>query len=178
MACPGPWHPRRQSFSKFRGELELRIREIIGQPCAELDVELIDGVLSRDHVHMFIAVPPQHALSGLPFPHKRLFLSDQRQYHRRHGASASRQADRRTSHGGFNVKRCLSVHRWPPDWLIRVRAYLSNERPFSRVTSHPVAMFDGCTIIPRARGFWLREAGPFHRSACRCHGSPTRIRRG
>ncbi len=40
-----------------------RIREIIQQPCAEMDVHSVKGVLARDHVHMFIPVPSQIALS-------------------------------------------------------------------------------------------------------------------
>lgn len=47
----------------LRGRLRLRIREIIRQTCAELDLSLIKGVLSKDHINMFITVPPQHALS-------------------------------------------------------------------------------------------------------------------
>ena len=50
-------------YDVLRGELRLRIREIIRQVCHELDVEIIKGVLSTDHVHMFIAVPPKIAIS-------------------------------------------------------------------------------------------------------------------
>ena len=52
-------------YDVLRGESRLRIRELIRQTCAELGVEIIKGVLSRDHVHMFISVPPQHALSDV-----------------------------------------------------------------------------------------------------------------
>lgn len=52
-------------YDVFRGKLRLRIREIIRQTCTELGVEIIKGVLSRDHVQMFISVPPQHALSDV-----------------------------------------------------------------------------------------------------------------
>ena len=40
-----------------------RIREIIMQACAEMGVHIVKGVLARDHVHIFISVPPQIALS-------------------------------------------------------------------------------------------------------------------
>ena len=50
-------------YDVLRGELRLRIREIIRQVCHELNVEIIKGVLSTDHVHMFIAVPPKIAIS-------------------------------------------------------------------------------------------------------------------
>jgi REP-associated tyrosine transposase len=43
----------------------VRVREIIHQVCAELGVTIVKGVLSRDHVHMFVAVPPQLAISEL-----------------------------------------------------------------------------------------------------------------
>ena len=50
-------------YDVLRGDLRLRIREIIRQVCRELNVEIIKGVLSTDHVHMFIAVPPKYAIS-------------------------------------------------------------------------------------------------------------------
>ena len=47
----------------LKGAMRERIREIIGQACAEMGVHIVKGVLARDHVHMFISVPPQIALS-------------------------------------------------------------------------------------------------------------------
>ena len=47
----------------LEGAMRERIREIIGQACAEMGVHIVKGVLARDHVHMFISVPPQIALS-------------------------------------------------------------------------------------------------------------------
>jgi putative transposase len=47
------------------GDLRLRVREIIRQVCDELDVHIFNGALSRDHVHMFIAVPPNLAISDV-----------------------------------------------------------------------------------------------------------------
>jgi REP-associated tyrosine transposase len=42
-----------------------RLREIIRQTCAEMGVQIIKGVLSTDHVHMFLSVPPHLALSNV-----------------------------------------------------------------------------------------------------------------
>ena len=39
-----------------------RIREIIRQVCAENGVEIVRGVLSSDHVHMFVSVPQKLAI--------------------------------------------------------------------------------------------------------------------
>lgn len=47
----------------LEGAMRERIREIIRQACAEMGVHIVKGVLARDHVHMFISVPPQIALS-------------------------------------------------------------------------------------------------------------------
>ena len=48
------------------GDLRLRVRQIIRQACDELDVQIVKGALSKDHVHMFIAVPPNRAISEPP----------------------------------------------------------------------------------------------------------------
>ena len=40
-----------------------RIRTIIRQVCRELGVQIVSGVLSREHVHMFVEIPPHVAVS-------------------------------------------------------------------------------------------------------------------
>ncbi len=47
-----------------------RIREIIRQSCAVMGVPIIKGVPARDHVHMFINVPPKLALSAVNLRNK------------------------------------------------------------------------------------------------------------
>ena len=47
----------------LEGMMRERIREIIRQTCDELGVHILKGVLARDHIHMYISVPPQLALS-------------------------------------------------------------------------------------------------------------------
>ena len=42
-----------------------RIREIIVQTCAEMGVHIVQGVLGRDHVHMFLSIPRKLALSNV-----------------------------------------------------------------------------------------------------------------
>jgi putative transposase len=52
--------------TKYRykeGDLRRRIRDIIRQVCAELGVTIIKGVLSRDHVHLLVSIPPKHSVS-------------------------------------------------------------------------------------------------------------------
>ena len=52
-------------YKVLQGNIRLRVRDIIRQVCAENGVEIIRGVLSSDHVHMFVSVPPKLAVSDL-----------------------------------------------------------------------------------------------------------------
>ncbi len=52
-------------FKVLQGPLRLRVRDICRQVCAQNGVEIIKGVLSSDHVHMFVSVPPKLAISDL-----------------------------------------------------------------------------------------------------------------
>ena len=46
-------------------ETSHRLREIIRGICKENDVEILRGHISKDHVHMFVSVPPHLAISKL-----------------------------------------------------------------------------------------------------------------
>ncbi len=45
------------------GELRLRIREVIAQVSDELGIKICNGVLSADHVHIFVEIPPHISVS-------------------------------------------------------------------------------------------------------------------
>ena len=49
----------------LRGEVGLRVRQIIRDVCAELEVEIIKGHISHDHVHLFVSSPPHVSPSKL-----------------------------------------------------------------------------------------------------------------
>ena len=49
----------------LRGEIAVRVREIIRQECAVLEVEILRGHVSRDHVHLFVGYPPSLSVSKL-----------------------------------------------------------------------------------------------------------------
>ena len=52
-------------FKVLTGDVRLRVRDICRQVCRENEVEILKGVLSSDHVHMFVSVPPKHAISDI-----------------------------------------------------------------------------------------------------------------
>lgn len=52
-------------FKVLKGQVRLRVRDICRQVCHENEVDILRGVLSSDHVHMFVSVPPKLAISDL-----------------------------------------------------------------------------------------------------------------
>ena len=47
------------------GEIATRVRDLIREVCRSNDVEILKGHVSKDHVHIFVSVPPHISVSGL-----------------------------------------------------------------------------------------------------------------
>ena len=47
------------------GVIAERIRELVRQVCKENEVEIIKGHVSKDHIPLFVSVPPQLSISKL-----------------------------------------------------------------------------------------------------------------
>jgi putative transposase len=47
------------------GGIGTRLRDLIREICKTMDVEIIKGHVSKDHVHLFVSVPPYHSVSQL-----------------------------------------------------------------------------------------------------------------
>ena len=45
--------------------LRERLRTIIHQTCDDLGVHIVRGVRARDHIHMFVSIPPKLSLSDV-----------------------------------------------------------------------------------------------------------------
>jgi putative transposase len=56
------WAPKYR-YKVLIGDVRLRVREIIRQVCEEMGVTIVNGALSRDHVHMFVEIPPHVSVS-------------------------------------------------------------------------------------------------------------------
>ncbi len=52
-------------YKVLGGAVGLRIREIIRQACNEMGVTIVKGVLSKDHVHMMVSIPPNRSVSDV-----------------------------------------------------------------------------------------------------------------
>ncbi len=49
----------------LQGEIAVRVRELIRQTCRTLDVYIVSGHVSKDHVHLLVSVPPKVSVSEL-----------------------------------------------------------------------------------------------------------------
>ena len=49
----------------MRGEIALRLRELLKQTCESLDVYIESGYVSPDHVHLLVSSPPNLSVSDL-----------------------------------------------------------------------------------------------------------------
>ncbi|SIS96426.1 putative transposase [Paracoccus saliphilus] len=52
-------------YQVLQGTMRERLRTIIRQTCDEMGVHIARGVLARDHIHMFVSIPPKLALSNV-----------------------------------------------------------------------------------------------------------------
>lgn len=45
-------------YQVLRGDIALRLRELVRQTCATFEIEILRGVVSKDHVHLLVSAPP------------------------------------------------------------------------------------------------------------------------
>ena len=55
-------------ITKFRkpvllGDVATHLRDLIREICKSMDIEIIRGHISKDHVNLFVSVPPYHSAS-------------------------------------------------------------------------------------------------------------------
>ena len=49
----------------LKKDVGTRLRELCRQICSDMGVEILSGVVSRDHVHVLVSIPPQVSVSKL-----------------------------------------------------------------------------------------------------------------
>lgn len=50
-------------YQVLQGEIQLRCRDILRQVCNSFDIQIIKGVVSKDHIHLHLSYPPQLSVS-------------------------------------------------------------------------------------------------------------------
>jgi putative transposase len=49
----------------LRGEVAERVRAIVREECRKLRVDILQGHIAADHVHVMLSIPPQVTISRL-----------------------------------------------------------------------------------------------------------------
>jgi putative transposase len=52
-------------YQVLRGEIAVRMRDVIRQVCMAKEIKIIKGHVSTDHIHLFVSVPPRLSVSQL-----------------------------------------------------------------------------------------------------------------
>ena len=52
-------------YQVLKGDVGLKVRELIRQTCQVFEIEIIQGVVSKDHVHLMLSAPPAMAPSEI-----------------------------------------------------------------------------------------------------------------
>jgi putative transposase len=52
-------------YKVLEGDVQYRVRELIRQTCNALDVKILKGVVSKDHIHLHISYPPSISVSDI-----------------------------------------------------------------------------------------------------------------
>jgi putative transposase len=52
-------------FQVLKGEVQIRCRDLIRQTCDSLDVRILKGVVSKDHIHLHLSYPPKLSVSDM-----------------------------------------------------------------------------------------------------------------
>ena len=52
-------------FQVLKGEVQIRCRDLIRQTCDSLDIRILKGVVSKDHVHLHLSYAPKVSISDI-----------------------------------------------------------------------------------------------------------------
>ena len=52
-------------YHVLQGDVQLRCRDILRQVCNSLDIQILKGVVSKDHIHLHLSYPPSLSISDI-----------------------------------------------------------------------------------------------------------------
>ena len=52
-------------YKMLVGEVGQRVRDLVGQTCEAHEVQILNGVVSKDHIHILVSAPPNIAPSEI-----------------------------------------------------------------------------------------------------------------
>ncbi len=52
-------------YHVLKGDVALKLRELVRQTCEAFEIRILSGVVSKDHVHLLVSAPPSMAPSEI-----------------------------------------------------------------------------------------------------------------
>jgi putative transposase len=52
-------------YHVLRDDIQLRCRDLLRQSCDSMDVQILKGVVSKDHIHLHVSYPAKLSVSDL-----------------------------------------------------------------------------------------------------------------
>ena len=52
-------------YKVLQGDVQLRCRDLLRQVCDALDIQILKGVVSQDHIHLHLSYPPKLSVSDV-----------------------------------------------------------------------------------------------------------------
>ena len=52
-------------YQVLQGDLAVRVRDLVRQVCERFEIQILRGVVSKDHVHILVSAPPEIAPSEI-----------------------------------------------------------------------------------------------------------------
>ena len=52
-------------YHMLKGDAGLKARQLIRETCQAFDIEILKGVISKDHIHLLVSAPPNMAPSEI-----------------------------------------------------------------------------------------------------------------
>ena len=52
-------------YTVLTGDIQSRCRDLIRQTCDSLDIQILKGVVSKDHIHLHLSYPPKQSISEI-----------------------------------------------------------------------------------------------------------------
>jgi putative transposase len=109
----------------LQADVGVRLRQIVRDICSELEVEIVKGHVSKDHVHLFVSCPPHVSPSYLM---------------QRVKGKSSRKLLQEFSH--LN-KQCWGRHLWARGFFVASSGVITDEAIIEYIRTQDVTNADG-----------------------------------
>jgi putative transposase len=109
----------------LQADVGVRLRQIVRDICAELEVEIVKGHVSKDHVHLFVSSPPHVSPSYLM---------------QRIKGKSSRKLLQEFSH--LN-KQCWGRHLWARGFFVASSGVITDEAIIEYIRTQEIMDADG-----------------------------------